>query len=78
MSRIRVAMLAAASALASVVATEVHGVAVGIMAGCAAVTAGAVAWSSSMGDSKKWSSSARGNPKKRDSIDMYMSKKSGL
>lgn len=47
MSQIRVALLASASTLASVVVTEVHGVAIGVVAGCAALAAGAAAWSSS-------------------------------
>ena len=37
-------MLAAGSALASVLTTEVHSVAFGIMAGCATFVAGAEAW----------------------------------
>jgi hypothetical protein len=64
-SRIKVAVLAAASALASVVAIEVHGVAMGITAGCVALAAGAAAWSSSTRAEppKKWSSSSRDNKK---------------
>jgi hypothetical protein len=46
-SRIRVAVLASASTLASVAVTEVHGAAIAIMAGCAALATGAAAWSSS-------------------------------
>jgi hypothetical protein len=52
-SRTRVAVLAATSTLASVLATEVHGVAIGIMAGCATFAAGAEAWSSSTRWNKK-------------------------
>jgi hypothetical protein len=46
-SRIRVAVLASASTLASAAVTEVHGAAAAIMAGCAALLAGAAAWFSS-------------------------------
>jgi len=46
-SRSRIAALASASTLASVVASELHGVAFGIMAGCAALVAGMVVWFSS-------------------------------
>jgi len=52
-SRIKIAVLASASTLASVVATEVHGVAIGIMTGCAALAAGAAAWSSATRWNKK-------------------------
>lgn len=47
MSRIRAAVLAAASALLSVATTETHGIAIGITAGCSALVAAAAAWSSS-------------------------------
>jgi len=46
-SRIRVAVLASVSTLASVVVSEVHGTAFGIMAGCAALAAGVAAWPAS-------------------------------
>ena len=51
-SRIRVAVLASAGTLASVVAAEFHGVAFGIMAGCAALAAGAAVLPSSTCDKK--------------------------
>jgi hypothetical protein len=52
-SRIRITALALASTLAFVVATEVHGAAIGIMAGCAALSAGTAAWSSSTRGNQK-------------------------
>jgi hypothetical protein len=45
-ARGRIAVLASASTLASVVASELHSIACGIMAGCAAL-AGTIAWFSS-------------------------------
>jgi hypothetical protein len=52
-SRTTVAVLAAASTLTAVVAAEVHGVMIGILTGCAAVTAGALAWLTSAQEIKK-------------------------
>jgi hypothetical protein len=51
-SRIRVAVLAAAITLLPIVATEVHGIAIVIIAVCAALVASAVAWSSSTREKK--------------------------
>jgi hypothetical protein len=47
-SRIRAAVLAAASTIALVVATRFPGVATGITAGCAVLATGAATWPSSV------------------------------
>jgi hypothetical protein len=46
-ARIRVAMLAALGTLLPVLAAEVHGIAIGITAGCATLAAATGAWLSS-------------------------------
>ena len=52
MSRIKIAVLASATTLASVVTAEVHGVMLGIEAGCAALAAGGAARSSGTSSQK--------------------------
>lgn len=74
-SRIRVAVLASTSTLASVAVTEVHGSAVAIVAGCAALAAGAAAWSSSE-NREKIGIILTSYPKK--ALDFYIGQKTVL